>query len=213
MQDVRAEATLRNDVLDADHISRCADTKAQAFIDLSDRVWGMPELRFEEFRSVEEHIAAMEAEGFRITRGIAGMKTAFIAEAGEGEVTIGFLGSSTLWPGFPRKPALRSRRLPSRAPMAMGATTISWVRLLSLRPSRCGMPWRKAASRRGFAITDALPKKVDRARPIWRVRAHLMTSMQPSAGTLASTTPSCRLRRSPISRPISASAAVRRMPR
>lgn len=92
MQNDKAAVTGRNDLLGADHVSRCADNKAQAFIDLSDRVWAMPELRFEEFRSVEEHVAALEAEGFRITRDIAGIKTAFMAEAGEGDVTIGFLG-------------------------------------------------------------------------------------------------------------------------
>lgn len=92
MQNPEPALAGRNDLLDAGHISRCADLKAQAFIDLSDRVWAMPELRFEEFRSVEEHVAAMEAEGFRITRDIAGIPTAFMAEAGEGDVTIGFLG-------------------------------------------------------------------------------------------------------------------------
>ena len=88
----RATDPRRNDLLNADHIARLADAKAQTYIDLSDRVWGMPELRFEEHRSVEEHIAAMEAEGFVITRNVAGMPTAFVAEAGEGDVTIGFLG-------------------------------------------------------------------------------------------------------------------------
>lgn len=92
MQEHKVAAAMRNDILDASHISRCAHAKAQAFIDLSDRVWGMPELRFEELRSVEEHIVAMEAEGFRVSRGIAGIRTAFMAEAGEGDVTIGFLG-------------------------------------------------------------------------------------------------------------------------
>ncbi|CDZ42244.1 Catalyzes the cleavage of p-aminobenzoyl-glutamate to p-aminobenzoate and glutamate, subunit B, partial CDS, partial [Neorhizobium galegae bv. officinalis] len=110
MQDDKAEATGRNDVLDADHIARCADAKAQAFIDLSDRVWGMPELRFEEFRSVEEHIAAMEAEGFRVTRDIAGMKTAFMAEAGEGDVTIGFLGEFDALAGLSQEAGITEQR-------------------------------------------------------------------------------------------------------
>jgi aminobenzoyl-glutamate utilization protein B len=82
----------RNDLLNTDQILACADRKAATFIALSDRVWAMPELRFEEFRSVEEHITALEAEGFTITRNIAGMPTAFMAEAGSGDVTIGFLG-------------------------------------------------------------------------------------------------------------------------
>jgi aminobenzoyl-glutamate utilization protein B len=82
----------RNDLLNSDQILACAERKAADFIALSDRVWGTPELRFEEFRSVEEHIAALEAESFAITRNIAGIPTAFSAEYGSGEVTIGFLG-------------------------------------------------------------------------------------------------------------------------
>ncbi len=88
----RAPDTRRNDLLDTDRIAQLADARAQTFIDLSDRVWAIPELRFEEHLSVAEHIAAMEAAGFAVTRNVAGMPTAFIAEAGEGEVTIGFLG-------------------------------------------------------------------------------------------------------------------------
>ncbi|MCK8782256.1 amidohydrolase [Rhizobium sp. NTR19] len=110
MQEDKAAAAGRNDVLDADHISRCADTKASAFIDLSDRVWGMPELRFEEFRSVEEHIAAMEAEGFRVTRDIAGIKTAFMAEAGEGDITIGFLGEFDALAGLSQVAGITEQR-------------------------------------------------------------------------------------------------------
>lgn len=86
------EASRLNNALSTDYIAACADAKAQTFTDLSDLVWGMPELRFEEFQSVELHIAALEAEGFQITRDIAGIKTAFMAEAGEGDLTIGFLG-------------------------------------------------------------------------------------------------------------------------
>ena len=110
MQKDNAAAAGRNDVLDADHISRCADAKAQTFIDLSDRVWGMPELRFEEFRSVHEHLAAMEAEGFRVTCGIAGIKTAFMAESGEGDVTIGFLGEFDALAGLSQVPGITEQR-------------------------------------------------------------------------------------------------------
>jgi aminobenzoyl-glutamate utilization protein B len=81
-----------NDGLQTDHVSACVDRKAPDFIALSDRVWAMPELRFEEHRSVAEHLRVMEQEGFAITRNVAGMPTAFMAEAGEGDVCIGFLG-------------------------------------------------------------------------------------------------------------------------
>lgn len=96
----------RNDVLGTELVARCADGKAQDFIDLSDRVWAMPELRFEERRSVQEHIAAMEAQGFAITRDVAGMPTAFMAEDGEGEVTIGFLGEFDALAGLSQEAGL-----------------------------------------------------------------------------------------------------------
>ncbi len=83
---------MQNDPLSTEHITACVDAKAADYVALSDRIWGMPELRFEEYRSANEHILAMESEGFRITRNIAGIPTAFMAEAGEGEITIGFLG-------------------------------------------------------------------------------------------------------------------------
>jgi aminobenzoyl-glutamate utilization protein B len=49
-------------------------------------------MRYREFESAELHAAALEAEGFRVTRGVAGMPTAFVAEAGSGGAVIGFLG-------------------------------------------------------------------------------------------------------------------------
>jgi len=83
---------MRNDPLSTADVAAFVDARAPAFISLSDRVWAMPELRFEERRSAAEHIAMLDAEGFRVERGIAGIDTAFIGEAGEGDLVIGFLG-------------------------------------------------------------------------------------------------------------------------
>lgn len=110
MHNDKAVMAGRNNLLDADSISRCANAKAGAFIDLSDRVWAMPELRFEEFRSVQEHITIMEAEGFRVTRDIAGIRTAFMAEAGEGDVTIGFLGEFDALAGLSQVAGITEQR-------------------------------------------------------------------------------------------------------
>ena len=83
---------MRNDPLSIEHVETHIEAKAADYIALSDRVWGMPELRFEEQRSAQEHISALESEGFRVVRNIAGIETAFMAEAGEGDVVVGFLG-------------------------------------------------------------------------------------------------------------------------
>lgn len=110
MSNLSTAGTMRNNVLDSVLIVSCVDEKAGDFIELSDRVWGMPELRFEETRSVEEHIRAMEAEGFEITRNLADMPTAFMAEAGEGEITIGFLGEFDALAGLSQQAGLTEAR-------------------------------------------------------------------------------------------------------
>jgi len=83
---------MKNDPIALDHLSGLVEAKAPVYAELSDRIWAMPELRFAEHRSVEAQIAQLEAEGFRVTRGVAGIPTAFVAEAGEGGPVIGFLG-------------------------------------------------------------------------------------------------------------------------
>ncbi|WP_027053601.1 M20 family metallopeptidase [Mesorhizobium erdmanii] len=83
---------MENDSLSLDEIVRHVNAKAADYCALSDRIWAMPELAFEEHRSVAEHISMLEREGFRITRNVGGIPTAFIAEFGEGSPIIGILG-------------------------------------------------------------------------------------------------------------------------
>ncbi|HEU4598553.1 MAG TPA: hypothetical protein VFS26_02290, partial [Solirubrobacterales bacterium] len=83
---------MQNDRLGLDVIARHVDERSADYVALSDRIWGLPELAFEEHRSAEEQIALLEREGFRITRNVAGIPTAFIAEAGQGGPIVGILG-------------------------------------------------------------------------------------------------------------------------
>ena len=59
---------------------------------LADRIWDLAELRYGERESAALHADALEAAGFRVTRGVAGIPTAFVAEAGDGGPVIGLLG-------------------------------------------------------------------------------------------------------------------------
>jgi aminobenzoyl-glutamate utilization protein B len=83
---------MHNDRLSLDEVARRVNAKASAYCDLSDRIWSMPELAFEEHRSVAEQIAMLEREGFRISQNVGGMATAFIAEYGSGGPIVGILG-------------------------------------------------------------------------------------------------------------------------
>jgi aminobenzoyl-glutamate utilization protein B len=87
---------MRND----EQVWRSVDERKETYAELSDRIWGMPELCYNEHRSVAEHIAMLEAEGFAITRDVAGIPTAVMGEAGEGGPVIAILGEYDALPGL-----------------------------------------------------------------------------------------------------------------
>lgn len=86
------------------------DELKPAFLDVSDRIWDAPELRYEEARAVELQTEAMEAHGFRVTRKLAGIPTAFMAEAGEGGPTIAFLGEFDALAGLSQEAGTAEKR-------------------------------------------------------------------------------------------------------
>ncbi len=77
-----------------------AEAKSAAFADLSDRVWDMPELNYAEARSSAAHGEMLEREGFRLTRGLAGLPTAVMGEAGTDGPVIAILGEFDALPGL-----------------------------------------------------------------------------------------------------------------
>ncbi|TPG58514.1 amidohydrolase [Roseomonas nepalensis] len=101
---------MKNDPIALDHLDGLVEAKAPAYAALSDLIWGMPELRFAEHRSVEAQIAQLEAEGFRVTRNVAGIPTAFVAEAGEGGPVIGFLGEFDALAGLSQEAGVAEKR-------------------------------------------------------------------------------------------------------
>ena len=76
------------------------DGKSPDYTELADRVWATPELAYGEHRSVQEHIAMLEREGFRITKDVAGIPTAVMGEAGDEGPVIAILGEYDALPGL-----------------------------------------------------------------------------------------------------------------
>ena len=83
-----------------DRIWSLVDAKREPFQDLSDRVWGMPEIAYTEHRSVAEHVAMLRAEGFRVTENVSGIPTAVMGEAGDEGPVIAILGEYDALPGL-----------------------------------------------------------------------------------------------------------------
>lgn len=86
------------------------DEHAPDLIGLSDRVWGMPEICYTEYRSVAEHTAMLREKGFRVTENVAGIPTAVIGEAGEGGPIIAFLGEYDALPGLSQEAGVAEPR-------------------------------------------------------------------------------------------------------
>ncbi|MBP2234778.1 aminobenzoyl-glutamate utilization protein B [Sinorhizobium kostiense] len=86
------------------------ERKREAFFSLSDRVWDTPETNYEEYRSSAEHAATLEAEGFRVSKGLAGMPTALMGEAGEGGPVIAILGEFDALPGLSQEAGIAEER-------------------------------------------------------------------------------------------------------
>ena len=82
---------------------------------LSDEIWRYAETALLETKSSKALADFAEQKGFRVTRGVAGMPTAFVAEFGSGRPVIGIMGEYDALPGLSQKAE------PARAVLEPGA--------------------------------------------------------------------------------------------
>ncbi len=83
---------------------RAVDDARDGFVALSDEIGRYAEPGMREYRSVEALRRYLEAGGFRVETGVAGMPTAFVAEAGEGGPVIGLMCEYDATPGDSQHP-------------------------------------------------------------------------------------------------------------
>jgi aminobenzoyl-glutamate utilization protein B len=93
-----------------EEIWRLVEQRQEPFIQLSDRVWGTPEIAYTEFRSCAEHTAALESHGFHVTKNVAGIPTAVIGEAGADGPVIAILGEYDALPGLSQEAGIAEHR-------------------------------------------------------------------------------------------------------
>ena len=160
-----------------EEVWQLVDTKRDAYVALSDRVWGMPELAYGEARSCAEHAAQLEAEGFRVTRDVSGIPTAVMGEAGEGGPVIAILGEYDALPGLSQEAGLAEHRpvpgdgvghgcghnLLGSASMLAAAAVKDWLAANNL-PGRVryyGCPAEEGGAAKGFMVRDGAFRDVD----------------------------------------------------
>jgi aminobenzoyl-glutamate utilization protein B len=84
-------------------VLRWLEDNAGRFTAMSDAIWAHPEAAWHEFRSAKLQADFLKEEGFRITRDIGGLNTAFVAEWGADGPIIGFLGEYDALAGLSQK--------------------------------------------------------------------------------------------------------------
>ncbi|MGZ5479597.1 MAG: amidohydrolase [Candidatus Aminicenantales bacterium] len=83
---------------------------------ISDKIWEYAELGLQEFNSSKLLADTLEAAGFKVERGLAGMPTCFVATYGSGKPVIGLLGEFDALPMLSQK-----ARVPKKDPVVEGA--------------------------------------------------------------------------------------------
>ncbi len=160
-----------------DTIWRHVEQKRPRFSELSDRVWGMPELNYAEHRSAAAHAEALEAEGFRVTQGLAGIPTAVMGEAGQGGPVIAILGEYDALPGLSQEAGVAEHRpiepngsghgcghnLLGSASLLAATAVKDWLaeRGLAGRVRYYGCPAEEGGSAKGFMVRDGVFDDVD----------------------------------------------------
>ncbi len=87
------------------------DALEQEIENMSMELWNYSEIALREVRSAEFLAASLEAEGFKLERGVADMPTAFVAEWGDGGPVIGILAEYDALPNIGNDPVpLRQAR-------------------------------------------------------------------------------------------------------
>lgn len=88
----------------------------QIYYDIADYLWQNPELSLEEFEACEKLTGVLEANGFKVEKGLAGMPTAFVATYGYRGPVVGLNVEYDCLPGL-------SQRLgcSDKAPIVEGA--------------------------------------------------------------------------------------------
>ena len=91
------------------------DNKFNELAALSDEIWAFEEIAFRETQSSEALASYAEKQGFKVTRGVGEIPTAFVAEYGSGKPVIGVLGE------FDALPGLSQKTVPYKDPLNEGA--------------------------------------------------------------------------------------------
>jgi aminobenzoyl-glutamate utilization protein B len=80
-------------------LKQSLDKKMDHYAEVAHQIWGFAEVGYQETRSTELLQAQLQAAGFSVEKGVAGIPTAFVASYGNGQPVIGILAEFDALPG------------------------------------------------------------------------------------------------------------------
>ena len=86
--------------ISADEVLKNIEKHKQKFENVANEIWDYAEVGYQEFKSTNLLINALQSQGFEIKTNLAGIPTAFIAEFNNGGPIIGILGEFDALPGL-----------------------------------------------------------------------------------------------------------------
>ena len=87
------------------------ESQKDRLIEISDNIWEAAEPALLEFKSSKYLSDYAEENGFRVTRGVAEIPTAIVAEFGSGKPVVGILGE------FDANPGISQKKQPTKEPL------------------------------------------------------------------------------------------------
>ncbi len=96
------------------------ESKTEFYSDIAQNIWELAEMGYQEEKSSALLQKTLKSEGFKITKGVAGIPTAFIAEYGSKGPVITILGEYDALPGLSQKAIAKKESAGKKAGHACG---------------------------------------------------------------------------------------------
>jgi aminobenzoyl-glutamate utilization protein B len=96
------------------------EAKKEVYSAIAQQIWGFAEMGYQEEKSAALLQETLQKEDFKITKGVAGIPTAFIAEYGEGFPVIAVLGEYDALPGLSQEATAEKKSAGKAAGHACG---------------------------------------------------------------------------------------------
>ncbi len=148
--------------------------KASDYEQIALQIWDWAEMGYQENQSSALLQEILEAEGFTITRGVAGIPTAFVAEYGSGGPIIGILGEYDALPGLSQQAVATKSSAGGKAGHACGHHlfgTASTAAAIAVKD------WLKSSGKEGTIRFYGCPAEEGGSGKVYMTRAGLFNDL------------------------------------